>query len=142
MFNKAHVTTTIVSSLAQGKGGNVFPRSEIQKVGVVTSNDVPRSEIQSGCGRPRPWVWPSGDPGDPLDLGCTLGCYGESPLSFIWWCDFFPALQFPWDVPWEPMPLFGQTPRKVFLHLISFYCSWAILLSFRPSDWLEGQVTT
>ena len=55
---------------------------------------------------------------------------------------FFPALQFPWDVSWEPMPLFGQTPRKVFLHLISFYCSWAILLSFRPSDWLEGQVTT
>ena len=34
-------------------------------MGVVTSNDVPRSEIQSGCGRPHPWVWPPSDPGDP-----------------------------------------------------------------------------
>ena len=57
-----------------------------------------------------------------------------------WW--FFSRAFFPrFQSSWEPMPFFGQDPPQFFLHLITFFCSQGFLLSFRPPDWLVGQMT-
>ena len=58
---------------------------------------------------------------------------------------FFPALfsraSIPLGRPWGPYVLIWADPPQVILHLISFFCSRAILLSFLQSDWLGPQVT-